>query len=257
MKIRMDRTKATVVCSGFAIVGVALTGVLSAIRAPKYKDILEKSKGSKPVATVKTYWPAILSGVATTALIVTAEKLGLKEIAALSAAASFATKNRDKIEAKYKEVTGELPEETIKKIKGDSLKETAVEEYAKHPSIELTGNGNLLCFEGYSGRWFRSSAEAVEAAVKNLNRRFKDGEYLSLNDFYEELGITPTHFGSERGWVPEDHVDDSCCPDAIGEINIELVPCDDLGQLPMGQFLNEPVLLIEVWDYPIECFMEF
>jgi hypothetical protein len=246
-----------VICSGLAIVGVAVTGVLSAIRAPKYKEILEESKGSKPVAVAKTYWPAIASGVVTCSLIVVAEGLGLKEIAALGAMAGYATRNRAMIERKVKEVTGKDSKDILKKIKSESTKETAVAEYAKHPSIELTGNGDLLCFEGYSGRWFRSSAEAVEAAVKNLNKRFKDGEYLSLNDFHEELGITPTHFGSNRGWVPDDHEDALDRSHwVLDEIEIELVPCDDLGKLPMGQFLDEPVLLIEVWDYPIECFLE-
>lgn len=255
--MKIDRTKASVICSGLAIVGVAVTGVLSAIRAPKYKEILEESKGSKPKAVMKTYWPAIASGVVTCSLIVVAEGLGLKEIAALGAMAGYATRNRAMIERKVKEVTGKDGKDILKKIKSESTKETAVAEYANHPSIELTGNGDLLCFEGYSGRWFRSSAEAVEAAVHNLNKRLRDGEYLSLNDFYEELGITTTHFGASRGWVPDDHVDEAfCCPDCIDEINIELVPCDDLGALPMGQFLDEPVLLIEVWDYPFECFME-
>ena len=255
--MKIDRTKASVICSGLAIVGVAVTGVLSAIRAPKYKEILEESKGSKPVAVAKTYWPAIASGVVTCSLIVVAEGLGLKEIAALGAMAGYATRNRAMIERKVKEVTGKDSKDILKRIKSESTKETAVAEYAKHPSIELTGNGDLLCFEGYSGRWFRSSAEAVEAAVKRLNERFKDGEYLSLNDFYVELGITQTHFGSNRGWVPDDHEDASnYSPWVLDEIEIELVPCDDLGKLPMGQFLDEPVLLIEVWDHPIECFLE-
>ena len=256
--MKINRTKMSVALSALACIGVAVTGTLSAIRAPKYKEILEESKGNKPVAVLKTHWPAIASGVATCALIAATEGLGLKEIGALSAVAGYTIRNKDKLERKYKEAIGETPKETLKKIKEDALKESAAEEFAKHPSIELTGNGDLLCFEGYSGRWFRSSSEAVEKAVRNLNKRFKDGEYLSFNDFYEELGITATHFGASRGWVPDYHVDDSnCCPDAIDEINIELVPCDDLGALPMGQFLNEPVLLIEVWDYPFECFMEY
>lgn len=72
------------------------------------------------------------------------------------------------------------------------------------PSIEYTRNGNLLCYDAYGGRWFRSSKEAVENAIELFIEEYKDGNALNYNDLYALLGISQTDFGSQYGWSSSD-----------------------------------------------------
>lgn len=77
------------------------------------------------------------------------------------------------------------------------------------PSVEYTGKGNLLCYDAYGGRWFRSSKEAVETAVSMFIEDYENGNVLNYNDFYALLGISQTDFGCQYGYSTSDsyHID--------------------------------------------------
>ena len=244
--------------SGIAIGGVVVTATLSAKRAPKYDKILNAqcpeeipTKKDKAVAVAKTYWPAFVSGGVTITSIILAEKVNLKEIAIITGTATFLARNRDLLEEKIIEHMGE---EGGKKIIGEVEQQLIKEHYIckAGPSVEETGRGDLLCYEGYSGRWFRSSEVAVQKAINELNDAFEAGEYLCLNDFYERLGIETTHFGAQYGWAANSDYYD-------GPIDIEATLCEHheltnaYGQM---ESLDECVLLIDVYTYPMECWME-
>lgn len=72
------------------------------------------------------------------------------------------------------------------------------------PSVEYTGKGNLLCYDAYGGRWFRSSREAVERAIEFFIQDYRDGNVLNYNDLYAQLGISQTDFGYQYGWSPSE-----------------------------------------------------
>lgn len=250
-----SRRTLSLIFTGIAIIGVPVTATLSAMRAPKYKEILEKSEGKakKVKAVTKTYWPAIVSGAVTIASIIFAEKVNLTEIAAITGTAAFLARNRDLLEEK---IVDKLGEEEGKQLIGEVNEQLIREHYIckMGPSVEETGRGDLLCYEGYSGRWFRSSEEAVKRAIAKLNEKFENGEYLSLNDFYELLGIETTHFGFQFGWAPN--------PDYYDfPIDIQTTFCesyeikDAYGQMKK-MTIDECVLLIDVYTYPMECWQE-
>ena len=138
--------------------------------------------------------------------------------------------------------------------KNDGTQGTALSPYAycpKYPevgSIENTGNGDLLCLEGYSGRWFLSSETAVRDAIAHFQRRFENGEYLSLNDFYEELGITTSHFGHQYGWAANTDYYDA-------PLDFETTLIDDYLD-NNGRKTGVPCLVIDIYTYPMECYME-
>lgn len=120
-------------------------------------------------------------------------------------------------------------------------------------TIELTGNGNLLCYEGFFGRWFRSSEVCVREAVAKYidlynGDEFREGEYVNFNDLYALLGIASTHIGAEYGYATN--------PDykVTMEFDIVRIPEDE-----NFEGMNEEVLVIEPagnWSYPMECYME-
>ena len=72
------------------------------------------------------------------------------------------------------------------------------------PSIEYTGKGNLLCYDAYGGRWFRSSKKAVEEAVNMFIEDYYNGNVLNYNNLYALLGISQTDFGAQYGYSSSD-----------------------------------------------------
>lgn len=68
------------------------------------------------------------------------------------------------------------------------------------PVIELTRNGNLLCYEQCGGRWFRSSKWNVEDGLAQFQGLYENIDCVNLNDLYDSLDICETTAGRQYGW---------------------------------------------------------
>lgn len=55
-------------------------------------------------------------------------------------------------------------------------------------------------FNSFSQRYFESTIEKVIQAEYHLNRNFMFAGVISLNDFYEFLGLEKTELGDAVGW---------------------------------------------------------
>lgn len=212
----MKINKATV----FTIIGCV--GVVASIavawkQGPKIDRIVAEKKEENPdiskvelvKATIKDAAPIVAVGSLTMASIILSNRVSAKEIAALGAALSYVTTHRDILQKKLKEV---LPEEVYEKV-NQEVKEELIEKKNLHydggPSIEDTGYGQVLCLDAYSGRLFWSSYTAVDNAIADFNKKFIRDRNVSLNNFYELLGIEQTHFGHQYGWIHDpDYYDD-------------------------------------------------
>lgn len=191
----------TKILSWVAVGGVALTSYLSAKCSKKVPD------NATTAEKAKTYAPAIVSGMATSACILTSDHLSGKAITSLAAVAAYATTNRDKIKQKLVDAVGkdeaqkmiaEANDESVPEVKGAKSKKLLAP--WEGPSIEWTGYGDHLFLDGYSGRLFRSSPEMVQEALTKINEQFHDNQEVSLNDYYRALGITETGFGDRYCW---------------------------------------------------------
>ncbi|WP_458459278.1 DUF6353 family protein [Pseudobutyrivibrio sp.] len=215
------------------VIGVPVTSWLSVVCHEKAKEKTDKKE------KLKCYIPAIISGMATGGCIIGSHKIGTKEIAGLTAAATYAVANRDKLQQKLTDI---LPKEEATK----AIAETSSAAVPTGASIEYTGNGTMKCLEGYSGRLFYSSLEAVINAENRLNQGLQRGDYVCLNDFYRYLNITETHFGNQWGWVPNDDYYDHWYDD--NPICFENTIVDDED--------GNPLLVIDVYTYPMESWLE-
>lgn len=75
------------------------------------------------------------------------------------------------------------------------------------PLIEITGIGDLLCYDETTGRWFRSSKAAVDDAVNYINQLIKSNPvFASLNSrqLLDCLGLHPTNITYQYGWKVSD-----------------------------------------------------
>ena len=46
--------------------------------------------------------------------------------------------------------------------------------------------------------------EEIKSAINVLNRHLIDTHYISLNDFFDEIGLANTRLGEELGWNLDD-----------------------------------------------------
>lgn len=238
--------KRNIILTGISIAGIFVVAGATGWGTLKCHDIIQdrKMKTLDKIKKCAPYFvPAGIAMLGTGAAIGANSYLGYKELAALSGTAAYAFKNRKILGEKIRE---KLPEEDIKKLKEKFFKYEI--NNANLASVEQTGNGDLLCLEGYSGRWFRSSEEAVIKAEQDFNQYLRLNDYASYNDFYTLLNIEQTHFGWQFGYAmnPDFYPIYKDGTDVVEFQNTFLY--DDARE--------EEVLVIDVYTYPMECWQE-
>ena len=295
MKFDIKKIFTPKVLTGMAVVGVVVTAVVAVheakeaqkeatneklVKANMKIDDEEEETGAKAIITkgVNTAWQykgTIAVGTATIGCIIASHKLSMKEIAALTATCGYLAKNRDKLETEIKKLPG--GEEALKVVKKELMEEQVVKALDEEPkfkkpwvfqSVEDTGNGDLLCYDMWGGRLFRSSLDAVEQAQARFNDmrdedgfdcQLTNGDYksypasLSMNDLYNEYGMLRTQLGHQYGWP----ADDDYYPTRRIKFINTMIKVDDLDDDTKRQF-NEDILVVEIGEdyYPMECWME-
>ena len=196
------------ILTGLGIAGFITTTVMAVKATPKAmwlieeeKDTLEKDKLTV-VETVKVAWkpyiPAAITGVSSVACIIGASSVNYKRNAALATAYQVSRAALSEYKEKVVETIGEKKEKQIR----DKVAKDKIE---KHPAskteVIITDNGNVLCYDPLSGRYFNSSIEYIRKVVNDLNFRMIGGEmYISLNEFYNEIGLSDIKRGDDIGW---------------------------------------------------------
>ena len=171
-------------------------------------------------ATWKCYIPAAVTGVTSVACLIGASSVNLRRNAALTAAYNLSTTALAEYKEKVVETIGEKKERTIRdKVAEERINKNPVNQSA----IVVTGKGNTRCFDTITKRRFTSDIEAMNRIVNELNKRMINGEdYISLNEFYYEIGLDSCLIGDELGWNVRDHLIEL---DFSAQLDTDGVPC--------------------------------
>lgn len=199
------------ILTGMGIVGMVSTTVLAVKATPKAIKLLDEKKselkteklpaGEIVKTTWKCYIPSVTSGVCAIACVVGANSVHIKRNAALVTAYKLSETALIEYKDKVVETVGEKKEKIVR----DKVnKEKVAKDPVKNKEIILTGNGNTLCYETFSGQYFKSDMETIKKAENVLNRELLEKGYISLNDVYEELGLNLTKMGNNLGWNTDD-----------------------------------------------------
>ena len=194
------------------LTGIGITGMLgstiSAVRAtPKALALIEDKKEELDaydltvketiMAAWKPYIPSAIMGVAGITCIVCASAVNAKRNAALAAAYTISERALVRYRDKVIETIGEKKEREIKeKIAQDEVRKKPI----NNTQVIVTSKGNTLCMDSISGRVFRSDIDVIRKVVNELNREMTYQNYISLDEFYDRLGLEPIKNGSELGW---------------------------------------------------------
>lgn len=196
------------ILTGIGLAGMITSTVLAVKATPKALKRIEEAKEEKgeeltKVETVKAAWkpyiPAVVTGVTAGACIIGASSINYKRNAALAAAYTLS----ETAFAEYKEKVVETIGEKKEKVVREKVAEEKVKEYTNNNSEVIdTGTGATLYLDPLSGRVFRSNGVRIGEAINNLNYILTGGrcEYVSLNDFYDEIGLAHTDLGDDLGW---------------------------------------------------------
>lgn len=195
------------ILTGVGIAGMITTTFLAVKATPKAyllvndrKDELEVEK--LPVTElVKTTWkcyiPAAVTCGASVACLIGASSVNLKRNAALATAYKLSEAALSEYKDAVIETIGEKKEKTIRdKVAEERIKKNPV----STNEIIVTGSGTTLCYDSLGNRYFQSNIQKIENAKNKLNEKMLNENYVSLNDFYDELGMGPIKIGEDLGW---------------------------------------------------------
>ena len=194
------------ILTGIGIAGMVTTTVLAVKATPKALKLLEDAqydKGDtltvpeKVKACWKCYIPATVLGTVSISCLIGASSTHLRRNAALATAYKITETALSDYKAQVIETVGEKKEQAIRE-------KVAAEHVNRNPvyqnEVVLTEKGDTLCFDVLSSRYFKSDIDYIKKTVNELNRRLLRDNYVSLNDFYYELGLQSTKIGEDIGW---------------------------------------------------------
>ena len=228
--------------TGTAVVGLIGTAVMAYRCSPRAHEIIEKKreeiyllqsdnkKGQrkKVLETAKELTPVLLPpvvmGAATTACIIGSNRISSKRIAVLSTAYAISEKAVKELNLKMNEVLGEKKAKTIKDaIAKDKLDQNPPPK--DESQILLTGNGEVLCMDSFSGRYFRSNAEKIGQAINEISALARDEMYATLNDFYYAIHLPQLKMGDDLGWFADDEIKGSIPITISAQLTEDRQPC--------------------------------
>lgn len=141
--------------------------------------------------------PAVGTGVLTIGAIIFANRLSAKETAAMAAMYSMSDKTFQEYKAKVQEKLGQNKETALR----DEIAQNRVDNNPPDDRrVVITGNGDVLCYDVLTDRYFRSKVETIRRAENEINALILNEDVVSLSRFYEEIGLNVTPFSDSVGW---------------------------------------------------------
>lgn len=194
------------ILTGIGIAGMITTTVMAVRATPKALLLIEERKDElemdklTAIETIKATWPcyipAAVVGSVSVFCLVGASSTNLRRNAALATAYTLSESTLKEYQEKVVETLGEKKEQSIRD-------EVAKDKIVKNPVREVIlteKGGNTICYDAISGRYFKSDIDRIKKAVNELNRKMRDEMYITLNEFYYELGLDGTKIGDDLGW---------------------------------------------------------
>lgn len=210
-------TNSPTIFAGIAIAGVITTGVM-AVRAtlkarevideacyddPDTGDRVEPSNPEKVALVWKHYVPVVLVAGLTVASIVTSHNIQNKRNVLLAGLYSTSQKALEEYQQKTEEVAGKKKAEQIREaITEDKLARNPVTQN----NVLITGYGDHLCYDEWSGRYFMSDIHKVKRGLEDFLDQLRIEDRLPLNELYGFLNLDSIGGGEDVGWMIDDHL---------------------------------------------------
>lgn len=198
------------ILTGIGIAGMVTSTVLAVKATPKALMLLEEARTNEDgtlgdkltiIETVKVAWkpyvPAVAVGIASISCIIGASRVNYKRNAALATAYALSERTLINYRDKVIETLGEKKEKEVRdKISQDEIDKKPI----SSSQVIITPKGNTLFMDSITGRYFRSDLDSIKKAVIELNMEISHQNYISLNEFYSNIGLDRISNGDNLGW---------------------------------------------------------
>lgn len=199
MKLKNTLTRQSpAILAALGCLGFITSVVMSAKATPKAMKILEaQPEDSTTMEKVKAiapiYAPTIGMMLLSTACAVSSNRIHRYRYTSLLALYSIGEKSLQRWQNAVLDEVGEK--------KYENVRERIISPEDPIPTVVMMDEERVLFFDTYSGRYFRSdSVETVRKIVNDLNDLLFGEDFVSLNEFYFEIGLPNVEFGDEAGW---------------------------------------------------------
>jgi hypothetical protein len=210
LQVKMSRN-APAILTGVGIIGMVGTTIMAVKATPKALKSVEAKKNElqeeklHPIEVIKVTWkyyiPAAVTGVTSAACLIRANSISTRRNAALVTAYNLSKTAFAEYKDKVIETIGENKEQVVRdKIAQDKVDKDPV----SSNEVIITNGGQTLCYDGVFGRYFYSDRDSIQRAANRINRKLNSYMYVSLNEFYNELGLNRTDIGDLLGWKSDD-----------------------------------------------------
>lgn len=177
----------------------------------------------------KCYVPAAVTGSLSIACLIGSYSINHRRNTALASSLAVSEAAMTEYQKHVVDTIGEEAEKGIReKFQADQIKKTGP---LHSPAELLPGEGDheymdgahcVNCYESTTQQKFWASKEDIRRAVNNLNqdRLTGFGGQVTLNDFYNEIGITATSVGDTLGWDVDHPIEVD-----ISAVEVNGIPC--------------------------------
>lgn len=204
-KLTIDNSPAILTALG--VTGTLTTAYLTGKASIKATLLLQEiheeqpNVALEPKDVVKQTWrlyiPPATSAALTIAAIVCANRVSTRRATAMAAAYSISEKAFSEYKDKVVERIGDKKEQAIR---DDVAQDRMSRDPVDNKTVIITAHGDVLCYDKFTGRYFKSSMEALRQAENEMNHIILHQGYASLSDFYHEVGLPSTSISEELGW---------------------------------------------------------
>lgn len=158
----------------------------------------------------REYVPVVIFAGGTIACIVMANRISAKEAAALAAAYGLTQDKFADYREKVKEQFG-AGKET--KVRDEVVKDQVAANPPVQGNVIITGSGDVMLLDLFSGRYFQSNIETVKKAINEINAEVLAEDSVELTRFYQLVGLPSIGISDAVGWNnSQDLVDISVHP---------------------------------------------
>lgn len=198
------------ILTGIAVTGTAATvylaakaGYTAALRIQEdedkggISDDWKENLRRRARLTWALYIPPAVAGAATIVCILGSNRISSTRAAAAAGAYNLLHAGFQEYKEKVVEQIGVNKE---RKVRDDIAQDRMKDDPVSNKEVIITYDGDVLCYDVYTGRYFQSNMNAIQKAENKVNRQINNDMYASLNDFYRAINIAPNEAGEELGW---------------------------------------------------------
>lgn len=215
--IKLLSDNAPTILTALGVTGTVTTAYLTGRASVKAVDMIREEEVNheamewgkltpkeKFLLTWKEFIPAVGVGALTISCIIGVNRIGMRRTAALAAAYSLSEKAFDEYKAKVRERLGDSQE---RRVRDDIAQDQVNRNPLSRNEVILSGNGDVLCYDSITGRYFLSQMETLRRSMNDVNHQVLTQGYASLYNFFELVGLASTPYSHEVGWNMDELMD--------------------------------------------------